>query len=144
MRLFFGILILLLSSPGAGAQQVANLVADRIEIAPGGVLLASGLVTVWFGKTQITANEISYTSEGEQLKITGPIHLTDGSETVILADQATLSLDLSQGIIKSAKIILSKKVQIASTQVSRINSRYSQAYNVAATSCFICAGEVPL
>ena len=144
MRLFFGIIILLLSSPGAGAQQVANLIADRIEIAPDGILLASGSVTVWFEKIQITASEISYTSEGGQLKITGPIYLTDGSETVILADQATLSRDLSQGIIKSAKIILSKKVQIASTQVSRINSRYSQAYNVAATSCFICAGEVPL
>ena len=144
MPLFFIIIILLLSSPGARAQQAANLIADRIEIAPDGVLLASGLVTVWFGKTQITASEISYNSEVGQLKITGPIQLTDGSETVILADQATLSQDLSQGIIKSAKIILSKKVQIASTQVSRIDSRYSQAYNVSATSCFICAGDVPL
>ena len=130
MRLFFSIIILLLSSSGARAQQAANLIADRIEITPNGVLLASGLVTVWFGKTQVTASEISYSSEGGQLKITGPIHLTDGSETVILADQATLSQDLSRGIIKSAKIILSKKVQIASTQVSRLNSRYSQAYNV--------------
>ena len=144
MRLFFSIIILLLISPTAKAQQAANLIADRIEIAPDGVLLASGLVTVWFGKTQITASEISYTSEGGQLKITGPIHLTDGSETVILADQANLSQDLSQGIIKSAKIILSKKVQIASAQLLRTNNRYSQAYNVAATSCFICAGEVPL
>ena len=144
MRLCFSIIILLLTSPGARAQQAASIIADRLEIAPSGVLLASGLVTVWFGKTQLTASEISYASEGGQLKITGPIHLTDGSETVILADQATLSPDLSQGIIQSAKIILSKKVQIVSNQVSRINSRYSQAYNVAATSCFICAGKVPL
>ena len=144
MRLFLAFIFSLWSSLAAWAQPTANLIADKIEISPDGVLMASGAVTVWYGDTQITASKIYYTSKGEKLEITGPIQLTDGSETVILANQATLAKDLSRGIIKSAQIILSQQVQIVSTQISRVNSRYSQAYNVAATSCFICKGKVPL
>ncbi|MDE0784772.1 MAG: LPS-assembly protein LptD, partial [Planktomarina sp.] len=144
MRLFLTILFLVLSCTGVWAQQVANLIANKIEIAPNGVLIASGSVVVWLGDTQIAASKISFASNVDELNITGPIHLTDGTGTVILADQATLANNLSQGIIQSARIILSQKVQIATTQISRVNSRYSQAYNVAATSCFICKSEVPL
>ena len=144
MRLFLAIIFSLWSSLAAWAQPTVNLIADRIEIAPDGALIASGSVTVWYGDTRLTASKIYYTSKDEKLEIKGPIRLTNGSKTVILADQATLAQDLSRGIIKSAQIILSQKVQIISTQISRVNSRYSQAYNVATTSCFICRGEVPL
>ena len=144
MRLIISFIFLLLGGLEACAKNAANLIADRIQIAPDGVLLASGSVTVWQGDTQITADEITYSSKQNKLNIVGPIHLTDGSGTVILANQAILSRDLTQGIIYSARIILSQKVQIATAQISRINSRYAQAYNVAATSCFICNNEVPL
>ena len=138
------LLFLMCSALSASAQQAANLIADRIEISPDGVLKASGAVTVWHGGTRISAREISYTSSGGRLKITGPIRLTDGTGTVILADQAAISQDLSQGIISSARIILSQQVQIATAQISRVSSRYTQAYNASATSCFICKGEIPL
>ena len=138
------LLFLMCSALSASAQQAANLIADRIEISPDGVLQASGAVTVWHGETRISAREISYRSSGGQLKITGPIRLTDGTGTVILADQAAISQDLSQGIISSARIILSQQVQIATAQISRVSSRYTQAYNTSATSCFICKGAIPL
>ena len=138
------VLFLMCSALGASAQQAVNLIADRIEISPDGVLQASGAVTVWHGETQISAREISYTSSGGQLKITGPIHLTDGTGTVILADQAAMSQDLSQGIISSARVILSQQVQIATAQISRVSSRYTQAYHASATSCLICKGKIPL
>jgi LPS-assembly protein len=123
---------------------LTNLIADQIEINSDGVLVASGSVTVWQGDTKITANKISYEGTINSLEITGPIRLTDGTGTVILADQAALSQDLSQGLIKSARIILNKQVQIAAAQISRVNSRYTQAYKVAATSCYVCAGKTPL
>jgi len=138
------VLFLMCSALGASAQQAVNLIADRIEISPDGVLQASGAVTVWHGETQISAREISYTSSAGQLTITGPIHLTDGTGTVILADQAAMSQDLSQGIISSARVILSQQVQIATAQISRVSSRYTQAYHASATSCFICKGKIPL
>ena len=138
------VIFLMCSALGASAQEAANLIADRIIISPDGVLQASGNVTVWQGETQITAHESSYKSSGGQLNITGPIRLNDGTGTVILADQAALSKDLSRGIVSSALILLSQQVQIATAQISRVNSRYAQAYNVSVTSCFICKGEIPL
>ncbi|MDT2076167.1 MAG: LPS assembly protein LptD, partial [Planktomarina sp.] len=126
------------------AQQMTNLIADQIEITPDGLLVASGSVTVWQGDTQIIATKISYSNTRRSLNITGPISLTNGSGTVILADQAAVSEDLSQGIIKSARVILNQQVQITTAQISLANSRYTQAYKVAATSCFICRGKTPL
>ena len=144
MRLFLSVIFLALSSVTISAQQLTNLIADQIEINSDGVLVASGSVTVWQGDTKITANKISYEGTINSLEITGPIRLTDGTGTMILADQASLSQDLSQGLIKSARIILNKQVQIAAAQISRVNSRYTQAYKVAATSCYVCAGKTPL
>lgn len=144
MRLFLSVIFLALSSLTISAQQLTNLIADQIEINSNGVLVASGSVTVWQGDTKITANKISYESTRNSLNITGPIRLTDGTRTVILADQASLSQDLRQGLIKSARIIFNKQVQIAAAQISRASSRYTLAYKVAATSCYVCAGETPL
>ena len=120
------------------------MIADRIEILPNGTLRASGSVTVWHGEVQITARDITYASGEGQLSLTGPIKLQDGSGTVILADQADLSPDLSAGIITSARIILSQQVQIAAAQISRVNATYSEASHVSATSCFVCNGQTPL
>ena len=126
------------------AQEAAHLIADRIDILPNGTLRASGSVTVWHDGVQITAQAITYASGDGRLSLTGPIKLQDGSGTVILADQADLSPDLSAGIITSARIILSQQVQIAAAQISRVNATYSEASHVSATSCFVCTGQTPL
>ena len=144
MRLLLLTLLWVTGAQALWAQDAAHLIADRIEILPNGTLRASGSVVVWHGGVQIMAQDITYASGDGRLSLTGPIKLQDGSGTVILADQADLSPDLSAGIIKSARIILSQQVQIAATQISRVNSTYSQASHVLATSCFVCAGQTPL
>jgi LPS-assembly protein len=145
MRQLFLLTVLWLTAAQAlWAQEAAHLIADRIEILPNGTLRASGSVTVWHGEVQVTARDITYASDEGRLSLTGPIKLQDGSGTVILADQADLSPDLSAGIITSARIILSQQVQIAAAQISRVNATYSKASHVSATSCFICSGQTPL
>ena len=144
MRLLLLTLLWLTGAQALWAQDAAHLIADRIEILPNGTLRASGSVVVWHSGVRITAQDITYASGDGQLSLTGPIKLQDASGTVILADQADLSPDLSAGIITSARIILSQQVQIAAAQISRVNATYSQASNVSATSCFICTGQTPL
>ena len=144
IRLFLLTVLWLSAAQALWAQDAAHLIADRIEILPNGTLRASGSVTVWHGEVQITARDITYSSGEGQLSLTGPIKLQDGSGTVILADQADLSPDLSAGIITSALIILSQQVQIAAAQISRVNATYSEASHVSATSCFVCNGQTPL
>ena len=143
-RLFLLTVLWLTAAQALWAQDAAHLIADRIEILPNGTLRASGSVSVWHGEVQITARDITYASGEGQLSLTGPIKLQDGSGTVILADQADLSPDLSAGIITSARIILSQQVQIAAAQISRVNATYSEASHVSATSCFVCNGQTPL
>jgi len=143
-RLFLLTVLWLTAAQALAAQDAAHLIADRIEILPNGTLRASGSVTVWHGEVQITARDITYASGEGQLSLTGPIKLQDGNGTVILADQADLSPDLSAGIITSARIILSRQVQIAAAQISRVNATYSEASHVSATSCFVCNGQTPL
>ena len=143
-RLFLLTVLWLTAAQTLWAQEAAHLIADRIEILPNGTLRASGSVTVWHGEVQVTARDITYASDEGRLSLTGPIKLQDGSGTVILADQADLSPDLSAGIITSARIILSQQVQIAAAQISRVNATYSKASHVSATSCFICNGQTPL
>ena len=144
IRLFLLTALWFSAAQALWAQDAAHLIADRIEILPNGTLRASGSVTVWHGEVQITARDITYASREGQLSLSGPIKLQDGSGTVILADQADLSPDLSAGIITSARIILSQQVQIAAAQISRVNATYSEASHVSATSCFVCKGQTPL
>ena len=144
MRLALAILFVLIGSFSATAQNITNLIADEIKINREGYLVARGAVTIWYEGRKITANSVTYASQDNKLIIEGPIRLTDTKSTIILADQAELSEDLTTGIIKSAKIILGHHVQIAAAKILQKDTRYSEAFNIAATSCHVCFNKIPL
>ena len=132
------------SSLSAVAENITNLIADEIKINQAGELVASGAVTVWYEDRKVTASSITYASQNDKLIIRGPVRIIDNQSTMILADQAELSEDLKVGIIKSAKIILGYQVQIAAAKVLQKDARYSEAFNIAATSCHVCINKTPL
>ena len=132
------------SSLSAVAENITNLIADEIKINQAGELVASGAVTVWYEDRKVTASSITYASQNDKLIIRGPIRIIDNQSTMILGDQAELSEDLKVGIIKSAKIILGYQVQIAAAKVLQKDARYSEAFNIAATSCHVCINKTPL
>lgn len=132
------------SSLSAVAENITNLIADEIKINQAGELVASGAVTVWYEDRKVTASSITYASQNDKLIIRGPIRIIDNQSTMILGDQAELSEDLKVGIIKSAKIILGYQVQIAAAKVLQKDARYSEAFNIAATSCHVCLNKTPL
>lgn len=132
------------SSLSTVAENITNLIADEIKINQAGELVASGAVTVWYEDRKVTASSITYASKNDKLIIRGPVRIIDNQSTMILADQAELSEDLKVGIIKSAKIILGYQVQIAAAKVLQKDARYSEAFNIAATSCHVCINKTPL
>ena len=132
------------SSLSTVAENITNLIADEIKINQAGELVASGAVTVWYEDRKVTASSITYASKNDKLIIRGPVRIIDNQSTMILADQAELSEDLKVGIIKSAKIILGYQVQIAAAKVLQKDARYSEAFNIAATSCHVCLNKTPL
>lgn len=131
---------------GAAAQGTATLVADSVSVPAGGdSLIAQGNVQVFYDGTTLTAQRITFDRTTDQLRIDGPILVTDGDGTVFTADQATLDPQLENGILRSARLVLDQQLQMAANQIDRVDGRYTQLYSVAATSCHICAeGETPL
>lgn len=123
----------------------STLIADRVEITETGALVASGNVEAMQGEYHLTAEQITYDPETEQLSIVGPITLQQGENSVILADSAELSTDMQDGLLTSARIVLDQQLQLSAVEGSRVGGRYTQLYNTVASSCEVCAARpIPL
>jgi LPS-assembly protein len=121
----------------------AILVADHLSVVGRTRLVAEGHVEAVQGDTRLRATRIVYDRSSETLQIDGPIVLTEGGTTRILAESAELSRDLERGLLRSARMVLDNRVQMAANQIDRVGGRYTQLYKVAATSCRICERDQP-
>lgn len=139
-------LALALTALAAPAQEAPSmLIADHVEILGDGRLVARGNVEAMQGTAHIKASRITYDPDAESLSIEGPIFLKEGDNTVILASSADLSTDLTEGLMRSAQVVLDQQLQIKAVELNRVSGRYTQLYNVVASSCEVCAANpVPL
>ena len=79
------------------------------------------------------------------LSVAGPITITRPDGTLLVAEEAQLSADLRNGILKSARLVLDQQLQIAAAQINRVEDRYTQLSRVTASSCQVCQkSPVPL
>ncbi len=132
-------------TPQASAQAddvvPATLIADAIRFDQGSDLLrAAGNVEIFHQGVRLRATEVIYDGTQDRVRITGPLSLTQADgRTVILADFADLSADLQDGILSGARIVMDRQLQIATTEIERSDGRYTQAYQVVASTCEVCA-----
>ncbi len=147
MRSFWGFifgLVSLLAAGGAFAQDT-SLVADAVTVQSQSRITASGNVEISAGDIRLLASRISYDASTDTLTIEGPVILTQGSDTVFFASSAELGADLQNGILKDARLVLNKHLQIAAAEINRVGGRYTQLYRSVASSCRIRTnGEKPL
>ena len=137
----FGLCLAVLAITPVAAQDLATLVADRVAISGGNTLVAQGAVEVFYKGRRLKAQRISYDQSTEILTIEGPIALTDDQGTVILADQAELSADLTEGVLTSARLVLNQQLQLAANEMMRIGGRYTSLGQTVVSSCKICANN---
>jgi LPS-assembly protein len=124
------------------AQDRAVLVSDDLNITGDNRLIAQGHVEVLFKGARLQAQSIVYDQTTDRLLITGPIVLDDGNGAIIIADQADLRADLTEGILISARLVLNQQLQLAAAELVRAGGgRYTQLSRVVASSCKICAGN---
>jgi len=139
-RLLALILLVLSLALPATAQDKATLISDRIEITGDTRLIAEGNVEVFFMGRRLKAARIVYDQATDRLEITGPIVLTEADgNVVILASQAELSADMSEGILTSARLVLNRQLQLAANKITRISGRTTTLETVTASSCKVCA-----
>ena len=115
-----------------------RMIADRIEIAPDGDLIASGDIEIFHGADNLIAEEIRYDTETETLNVNGPILYTDENGDTIEAEFAELSRDLQNGLLKSARIMLEDQPVLQAAEMERIEWITTELRGVAATSCTSC------
>jgi len=134
---------------GATAQDVqplATLIADSVQVNPDGTLRAEGSVEVLYQGRRIQADAVVYDRTTDQLTIEGPIRLSEGDGgAVLVGSQAELDSALRDGVLRSARLVLDRQVQIAASEIQRSQGRYTQLYRAVASSCEVCSeSEVPL
>ena len=127
-----------------GAAPV-TLIADTIWVEAENVLTAEGAVEIFSEGRHLTASRVIYDQSADELTIDGPIVLTEGPDTVLLADSAALSPDLRDGLVAGVRVILGQQVQIAAASAQRQQGRFTDLRDTVATSCEICRpGTAPL
>ncbi len=131
--------IWILLASAINAQDTATLLADQIQIDPGGQIVAEGNVVVFYQDTRLTATRIIYDKSGDQLSIDGPIVVTSPDGNEFSAESATLDRTLQNGILISARLVLDRQLQLAAAEVARVGNRYTTLSRTVASSCEVCA-----
>lgn len=123
----------------------ATLIADRVYLAGDRVLTAEGAVEVFYRDARLQAPRIIYHGATDRLTIEGPMTLIDDRGTIVLADAADLSADLTEGVLIGARMMLEHQLQLAAVEVRRQDERYAQLSKVVVSSCRVCPhNPVPL
>lgn len=119
----------------------ATLIADHVQVDPSGRLLARGSVEIWHGSVRLTASRVVFDRRGDQLLVEGPLTLSEGPETVILADSAQINPQLRAGILHSARLMLDQQLQIAAAELEQSANGVRELRSVVASSCEVCAAR---
>lgn len=136
------LLLALLLLPSVAAAQTASLVADSVAIEADDTLVAEGDVEVLYEGTRLKAKRVVFDRRRDRLTIEGPITVVEaGGEAILVAEQAALDRDLRAGILRSARLVLDRQLQLAAAEVVRAGDRYTALRNVVASSCQVCPGS---
>ena len=145
-RALLALALWLLAAPAAaqgGGGDSATLIADTVRVERD-ALVAEGDVEVLYQGTRLTASRVRYDRGNESVVVEGPIRVDDGAGAVIVADAAALDADLEAGILRGARLVLDRQLQIAAAEIARAGD-VSRLTRVVASSCQVCAANpVPL
>lgn len=151
--LAFALMLLMLAFAGlmqparaqSGGPVPATLVADSVVIAGDDRLIAEGNVEIFHQGRRLRAARIEYDGTTDRLILSGPITLDDGRGTLVIAEQADLSADLTEGVLTGARLVLNQQLQLAAAEIFRVGGRYTALSRSVASSCRVCAAsETPL
>ncbi|MFV0491876.1 MAG: LPS-assembly protein LptD [Pseudorhodobacter sp.] len=139
LYLFFLTLATIGAATSAQTQDMATLIADNVALDGQDRLVAQGNVEVFHDGKRLKAARILYDRTTDRLNIEGPIVLSDSGQALVVADQADLSADLTEGVLRSARMVLNRQLQLSTSELQRIGGRYTQLGRSVVSSCKICA-----
>ena len=137
--------IIFVSPCGVFAKQIeTKITADKITVEAGSILNAEGNVRVQFNDTLIRQKGLIFDQTSGKIKFIELQEFFDGNAIRFSADEALFSSDLSEGIIRTANILLDDAIKIHSEEVSIADGEISTARKISrVTSCETCEGKEP-
>ncbi len=122
------------------SDQLATLLADRVQIEDQNRLVAQGNVEMYYRSNRLIATRVIYDQAQDKLIIEGPIRLEQPGQTgsIIVASQAELSPDLRNGVLLSARMVMARELQLAAASIERKDGRLTVMKQVVASSCEVC------
>ena len=129
-------------------DDAATVLADSMVLQGDRTLIAAGGVVVWYQGARLVASRIVVDGASGDLTIEGPIHLSrpgaidPDDQAVLIAESGQLDRELQDGIIRGARLVLARELQLAARELTRTgNGRMTNLRHVVASSCQICAGD---
>lgn len=123
-----------------GQTAPASLVADRVTVDPDrGTVEAVGNVEVYYEGRVLRARRITYDRTRDSIRAEGPLTLTDPAGAVFVADAASLTPDLNEGLIEGARLLIDGRLQLATSELRRRDGRFTTFERTIASSCRICS-----
>lgn len=134
--------------PDAATGDAATVLADTMVLRGDRTLIAAGGVVVWYQGARLVASRLIVDGDSGDLTVEGPIHLSrpgaadPDQEAILIADSAQLDRKLQNGIIRGARLVIARELQLAAEQASRTDEgRITTLRRVAVSSCHICAND---
>lgn len=123
-----------------GQNELATLEADQIDYDPNSeIVRASGDVRVYYEDRELRADELIYNGGKDEIVASGDVQLINPDGSVVAADGASFDSELKNGIIRSARAVLSDgKARMAAVEARREGGRYTTLSKVVFSPCKVC------
>lgn len=136
------------ATPATSEGAAATVLADDLQLLDNRGVIASGGVVIWYQGTRLIASRVVYDGQTGGATIEGPIHMTrpgtEGSddEMILIADSAQLDRNLQDGILRGARLVMARELQLAAREVRREGQgRFTRLDQVVTSSCQVCASN---
>lgn len=134
--------------PDGETGDAATVLADSMVLQGDRTLIAAGGVVVWYQGARLVASRLVVDGASGDLTIEGPIHLSRPGATdpeaqaIVIADSGQLDRKLQDGIIRGARLVIARELQLAATTLTRRDGgRITELRQVVASSCQVCASD---
>jgi LPS-assembly protein len=141
LSLLFWTFAVLVAAPvqAEPAKEKIALLADNVKFDPRtGQLSATGNVEIYFSKGVLRTSKVVFYQNDNRIEIAEPLILNSQQELTLAAASAVFDLDLENGLIKGAQVLLQEQLQFASAEYQRTENRFNVFNEAVASSCYIC------
>ena len=144
IRVFATIIFALMPFLVLSEKIETQISADTITVQRAGILYAEGNVVVRYGTNKIKARALKFNQKSNQIKFTELQDFDDGKAIKFSAEEALISSDLTEGIIRTANLLIDDAIKIQTDEVKLSGGEISSASGISrVTSCEECEEKEP-